>query len=146
MQDMVSIIDSFDDAIAITSLDGAIVFWNSAAKNLFGYKSTEAIGQSINMLSPSGQWANEPVILKTISNGEKVPEHRVEMQSKNGKVIHISTTIYPINNKQGDVVGVFRVIQDISEIKKIESNLSVLKKQVVALAFEKEEKSKRAEG
>ena len=38
------------DAILIADRDGAIRFWNSGAERMFGYTSTKAQGQSLELI------------------------------------------------------------------------------------------------
>jgi len=40
------------DAIIAAAPDGKIVFWNAAAKRIFGYRASEALGQSLDMIIP----------------------------------------------------------------------------------------------
>jgi len=40
------------DAILIADRDGAIRFWNSGAERMFGHTSTEALGQSLDLIIP----------------------------------------------------------------------------------------------
>ena len=47
---LAAVIESSDDAIIGKTLDGIITAWNSGAEKLFGYSSSEAVGQSIQML------------------------------------------------------------------------------------------------
>jgi PAS domain S-box-containing protein len=44
------------DAIVSADLDGRIVGWNPAAESIFGYTQQEALGQSLSLLMPEGQW------------------------------------------------------------------------------------------
>src|SRR6185437_2484560 len=45
-------VESSNDAIITTSLDGTITGWNSAAERLFGYSAVETTGKSIGLLVP----------------------------------------------------------------------------------------------
>jgi len=40
------------DAIIAAGTDGSIVFWNPAAKRMFGYTESEALGQSLDLIIP----------------------------------------------------------------------------------------------
>ena len=44
------IVESSDDAIVSTTLDGVIESWNKAAEKLYGYTAREAIGQPLKSL------------------------------------------------------------------------------------------------
>ncbi len=48
-----AIVDSSDDAIVGSSLDGRITSWNASAEGIFGYTAAEAIGQPIGLIVPS---------------------------------------------------------------------------------------------
>src|ERR1035441_7934309 len=49
-QFLAAIIESTEDAVVGSTLDGKILTWNRAAEKLHGYRADEAIGQSILML------------------------------------------------------------------------------------------------
>ena len=48
---LAAIVESSDDAIAGTTLDGLVTSWNKAAERIFGYTAEEMIGQSILRLA-----------------------------------------------------------------------------------------------
>ena len=65
-QQLVSIVESSDDAIISKDLDGIIRTWNSGAERLFGYTAGEAIGKPVTILFPPGREDEEPGILARI--------------------------------------------------------------------------------
>ncbi|MBW8012132.1 MAG: PAS domain S-box protein [Chloroflexi bacterium] len=45
-----SIVESANDAIISTDRDNTIIFWNQAAKTMFGYSDADIVGKSINRI------------------------------------------------------------------------------------------------
>ena len=45
------------DAIIASDKDGIIRFWNPGAERIFGYPSSDAIGQSLDLIIPERQRA-----------------------------------------------------------------------------------------
>jgi len=48
-----SVVVNSGDAIISVNAQGNIVFWNSAAKNVFGYSSEEAVGKPYEIILPA---------------------------------------------------------------------------------------------
>ncbi|MBH1961208.1 MAG: PAS domain S-box protein, partial [Rhodocyclales bacterium] len=47
-----AMIEQTADAFILTDLDGNIQLWNDGAQTIFGFSSTEAIGQSLDIIIP----------------------------------------------------------------------------------------------
>lgn len=47
-----TLINAFGDAIICVNRDGRFVLWNPGAERLFGYPSTEALGESLDLIIP----------------------------------------------------------------------------------------------
>ena len=50
---LAAIVESSSDAIIRETLDGMILSWNKGAERMFGYTSTEAVGQKAGILMHS---------------------------------------------------------------------------------------------
>src|SRR6202049_4728242 len=69
---LAAMIESSDDAIISKTLDGTITAWNPGAEKLFGYSSSEAVGQPMQMLLPPERADEDTGILARIGRGERV--------------------------------------------------------------------------
>ena len=117
------IIASSDDAILTKTLDGIITSWNPGAQRLFGYGAAEAIGHPMLMLFPPDLAAEESAILARIGKGERISHFETRRIAKDGRLLDVSVTISPIRDGSGKVVGASKIARDITERKRLETNL-----------------------
>ena len=50
--DFRQLVNAVGDAVIAADASGAIIFWNPAATRLFGYTQEEAMGQSLDLITP----------------------------------------------------------------------------------------------
>jgi PAS domain S-box-containing protein len=110
-----AIVESSDDAIISKSTDGFITSWNKGAETLYGYKSSEIIGQPVSILMPPGKKSDFPMIMGKLHRGEKIEHYETKRQIKYGKVIDVSITVSPIRDTQGNLIGASKIARDITE-------------------------------
>lgn len=118
-----AVIDSSDDAIVGTDLDGRITSWNPGAERIFGYTAQEAIGRSIRMLYPPGRENGEANLLDKISHGERVSHYEAERVRKDGRTIIASISVSPIRDESGRIIGASKIARDITAQKQSEKAL-----------------------
>jgi PAS domain S-box-containing protein len=123
---LASIVESSDDAIISTSLDGAITSWNRGAERIFGYFAEEVVGKSITILVPPDRNNEEPAILNRVRGGERVDHYETVRQRKDGSLIDISLSVSAIKNKDGEIVGASKISRDITERKRNEAQIGIL--------------------
>ncbi len=123
---LAAIVESSDDAIVSKDLNGIIMSWNSGAERLFGYSASEIIGQPITTLIPMERRDEETHILSRIRNGERLDHFETERQRKDGTFIHISLTVSPIRDAQGQIIGASKIARNITDRKKTEEQLHLL--------------------
>lgn len=124
---LASIVESSEDAILGKSTEGVIESWNAGAERLYGYTASEAIGKSIFLLVPPDRREEVEGFLQRIKQGEAVKHHETVRLAKGGRQVDVSVTISPIKNASGEVVGASAVARDISELKRAEEQLTLLK-------------------
>ena len=114
---LAAIVDSSDDAIYSTDLDGAITSWNQGAERLFGFTADEAVGRPIIMLHPLDHQDQEATILEAVKRGERIDHYETIRQRKDGSSVEISVTVSPIRTREGDIIGASKIARDISDRK-----------------------------
>ena len=112
---LAAIVNSSDDAIIGKDLKGFITSWNPGAEKIFGYSAQELIGHSIEILLPPERLNEESDILKKISQGERISHFETVRLCKDGQRIDVSATISPILDVNGKVIGVSKIVRDITQ-------------------------------
>ena len=130
-----SIVQFSDDAIISKNLKGIIESWNAGAERIFGYKASEAVGQSVEILIPPDRLNEETEIISRIRRGEHIEHYETVRRRKDGSLIDISLTVSPIKDAKGKVLGASKIARDITDRKRSEAHIS-------ALAHEAEHRAK----
>jgi PAS domain S-box-containing protein len=123
---LASIVDTCDDAILTIDLDSIVTSWNAAAERLYGYTGEEAIGKPTAMLIPPNRRDEEPAILERIKRGERIEHYETVRQRKDGSAIHVSLTVSPVKNAQGEIIGASKVSREITERKRAQERQQFL--------------------
>jgi len=118
-----AIVESSNDAIICTDLNGTITTWNKAAKTIFGYRPEEVIGQPVFLLAAPGREDEMPIILDQIIRGERIQHYETVRRHKEGRQVAISLTVSPIRAEGGQIVGASKIARDITERKEVEGEL-----------------------
>ncbi len=117
---LAAIIDSADDAIVSTSLDGIIQSCNPAAARLYGYAADELVGRSIRTLIPPDHQHEEDDILARVRRGERIEHLGTVRLRKDGRRLDISLTVSPIRDGAGGIIGVSKIARDVNAARQAE--------------------------
>ena len=118
---LASIIETSNDAIVAKSLEGVIQSWNDAAEQLFGYSAEEAVGRHISLVIPPERMAEEDQIIASLRAGKRIEHFETERVRSDGERIIVSLTISPIKDDSGNVIGASKIVRDVTDRKRAES-------------------------
>jgi PAS domain S-box-containing protein len=121
---LAAIVASSEDAIISKAPDGTVTSWNAAAERIFGYTANEAIGNSIAILFPDDQPNEETELLDSIVSGVHVSHYETVRVRKDGKHIDVSLTLSPIKDTSGRIIGVSKIVRDITSRKNADRALA----------------------
>jgi PAS domain S-box-containing protein len=120
---LISIVETSDDAIISKGLDGVIRTWNAAAERLFGYLAEEAVGRPVTILIPDDRLDEEPEILARIGRGERIDHYETVRRRKDGSLLDISLTVSPMRDSSGRIIGASKIARDVTERKEVQLKL-----------------------
>ena len=121
---LAAIVESSEDAILSKDLNGIVRSCNQTAERLFGYSASELIGRSIRVLIPPDRQAEEDHILATIRQGERIEHFETVRMTKDGRYVESSLSASPVRDSSGAIVGVAKILRDITEQKRLARELS----------------------
>ncbi|HEY3211005.1 MAG TPA: EAL domain-containing protein [Actinomycetota bacterium] len=120
------IVESSDDSIISTSLDGTILSWNPGAARLYGYTAEEIVGRNASLLMPPDRPDELPETMRRLARGERIEHFETLRSRKDGTPVHVSLTMSPILDPSGNVVACSAIGRDISERKRVEEQIAFL--------------------
>jgi PAS domain S-box-containing protein len=120
---LAAIVESSDDAIMGSDLEGTITSWNKGAESIYGYSRSEMVGASIMRVVPENLRDEEDRLLQRIRTGDSLDSFETMRRTKSGSLVNVSITASPIRSADGEIAGVSRVVRDITKAKKSEARV-----------------------
>ena len=125
--DFRQLVNAVGDAVIAADASGAIVFWNSAATRLFGYTQEQAMGQSLDLITPQRhQKRHWDGYYKTMQTGQTRYGHdvlKVPAVHQDGHALSIAFTVALLHSPDQKVSSIVAVIRDETDRFAEERNL-----------------------
>ena len=115
---LASIVESSDDAISSTDLNGTIISWNHQCELLYGCSRQEAVGKYLPLCAPSFSPSEFEMILKVVSEGGTITPFESVVERQDGTLSSVSIRVSPIRNQKNQVIGSSAIFRDITEQKR----------------------------
>ncbi len=120
---LAAIVESSEDAIIGSDLDGIVTSWNRSAERIFGYAEAEMVGQPPFRIAAPGYEAEMRDILARVRGGERISHYLTQRRRADGARLDISLSVSPIYDLAGDLVGVSKVARDVTAATAAEAAL-----------------------
>ena len=131
------LVAEMSDALVVSDREGAIRVWNRAAERIFGFSEAEALGESLDIITPerlrARHWQGYDQTMRTgrtrYGAGDllSVPAIR-----KDGRTISVQFSILPLTDADGEMQGVAAIMRDVTddfaERKALRAELAQLKR------------------
>ena len=120
---LAAVVESADDAMLSTSLDGTVLTWNPAASRMFGYSPEEALGRHVEFLVPPHLQEEDELARHAVRRSAPVQRFPTLRRCKNGTLVEVAMTMSPVKDATGAVYAVACTARDITEERWIASQL-----------------------
>ena len=116
------ILEQIHDSVVSTDLNDIIIHWNNGASLIHGYEAEEMLGESIKRLYlpedlEKFQWMKD----RTLDLGSF--QGQIRKITKEGSTIYTDVSLSILKDENGEIIGITRYSQDITQKKLIEDKL-----------------------
>jgi PAS domain S-box-containing protein len=120
---LTALVESSDDAIISVAPDLTITTWNAGAEKLYGYPATEMIGRSGRIIVPPDRAQEEIQLQREVFAGQRVAHFESQRLRKDGTLVDVLVTTFPVFDEHGEIAGVSAIARDITDRKRAEREL-----------------------
>ena len=120
---LTAIVQSTENAILSADLDACFLTWNPAAETIFGYTTDEAIGKHVSMLWPRDHHDEAAAMIEQVKGGETISQLETVRQRKDGRIIDVSISAFPVCDENGKLVSLGGIVADITKRKRAQQEL-----------------------
>ena len=119
------LVEQLSEGILVSDLDGTITFANPRMAEMLGYTVEELVGRKASTLIRDEdlaayrehEWSRSPIAIDA---------HEIQLNKKDGSPGHFMVSGTPLRNREGERVGSFGVLSDITEWKRAQEELKRL--------------------
>jgi PAS domain S-box-containing protein len=112
------IVDTTGDAVVFADGDGVIRLWNRGAEGIFGYTTTEAIGQTLDLIIPEKlrgrHWEGYRRVMETGVTRYGNEVLAVPAMHKDGSRRSIEFTVALVRDDEQSLIGIAAVLRDVT--------------------------------
>ncbi len=112
------IVDNALDAVIFADRDGVIRLWNAGAEVIFGYRASEALGQTLDLIIPERfrqrHWEAYRRVMATGVTGYRKELLAVPGTRNDGTRISLEFTIVLLEGEDGALQGAAAVVRDVT--------------------------------
>jgi PAS domain S-box-containing protein len=114
------LLNAVQQAVVATDPEGIVIFWNKFAEVLYGWTAEEAVGHTVQELTPSPFLRDHgsEMVMRGAAGESWTGESLV--QGKSGKPFPALLTNSPVRDESGKVLGFVRVSIDLTERRNLE--------------------------
>jgi PAS domain S-box-containing protein len=114
--DLNELVATAADAIIVADAAGAITLWNPAAERIFGFSESEAMGRSLDLITPERHqkrhWDGYHQTMKTGVTRYSHDTLRVPAVHKDGHALSIAFTVSLLRGGEESPAAIVAIIRD----------------------------------
>ena len=139
--DCKQLVASIGDAVVVSDANGVIVLWNAGAERMFGHSEAEALGKTLDIITPerlrARHWEGYDKSMATGTTKYGNDLLRVPAIHKDGRTMSIAFTVSMLFEADGKVGSIVAIIRDetirFNEDRALRKRVTELEAQVTAI-------------
>ncbi len=120
---LASVVESAQDIVLSTDMEGQILTWNTAAERLSGFTLHAVRGQNFFDFCAGDQQGEMEIVFANLQAGKDAQMMEWDLKTRDGGRIPVSWIFSPMKDHQSQTVGVVAVGRDLTERRKFEAQL-----------------------
>ncbi len=117
-------------AIIITDRENIIIDWNDKAQDIFGWLKEEVINQSLNIIIPEEDYAENTERIEKVFSGEKIENKLIKNISKDGSEKYCEWNTEVIKDSQNNIIEIISIISDKTKVLEGEEKIKNQKEEI----------------
>jgi len=117
-----SIVEGSKDALTIVDFEGIVTGWNSGAEELYGFSAHEVVGKLLPII-PKERQEELGRIREEARKGLTVKDFETQRVHKDGQIIDISLTLFPVRDRRGEIVAIGGIARDVTERNRLHKEI-----------------------
>jgi len=114
-------------AIIITDKQNEIIDWNKKAEAIFGWAKEEVINQSLNIIIPEKNYAENTERIEKVFSGKKIENSLLENISKEGRKKYCEWNTEVIRDNNDNIIEIISIISDKTKVLEVEEKIKTQK-------------------
>ena len=139
--DCKQLVASIGDAVVVSDAKGVIVLWNAGAERMFGHSEAEALGKTLDIITPerlrARHWEGYDKSMATGTTKYGNDLLRVPAIHKDGRTMSIAFSVAMLFEADGKVGSIVAIIRDetirFNEDRALRKRVTELEAQVTAI-------------
>ena len=139
--DCKQLVASIGDAVVVADANGVIVLWNAGAERMFGHSEAEALGQTLDIITPerlrARHWEGYDKSMATGTTKYGNDLLRVPAIHKDGRTMSIAFSVAMLFEADGKVGSIVAIIRDettrFAEDREMRKRITELEAQIAAI-------------
>jgi PAS domain S-box-containing protein len=116
------LLDAVGEAVIATDPEGRILYWNAAAERLYGWRSEEVVGRTIEETTPTAMnQARAAAIMERLRQGETW-SGEFQVRDRSGREFPVLVTNSPVHDDDGSLMGIIGASKEITDRKRAEES------------------------
>lgn len=128
-----AVLESTDDAVVVSDLDGTITYINPGAETLFGCSQAEAVGFKIARFCPEDRLAEQEEVLRKLSRFSTTRRFESERLTIDSRRIPVDISLSLLTDNGGEPFGVTAILRDMTAQKRAEEKMLTVNKRLQTL-------------